>query len=209
MIRINLLPHREEKRRARREQFYALGGLVTVLAGVIWFLGFTLINGHIDGQDAKNSFLKKEIDLLDKDIDEIKKLKEQTDALLSRKGVIESLQANRTETVHFFNELARRVPNGVYLRTVKQKGQQISLTGYAQSSARVSALMRNLDDSPVMERPDLVEIKAATIDRRRLSEFSLNVQFARQTTDDGKDKTGAAKPKAPAPADASGKGDKP
>lgn len=191
MIRINLLPHREEKRRARREQFYALSGLVTVLAGAIWFLGFTLINGHIDNQDAKNAFLKKEIALLDKDIDEIKKLKEQTDALLSRKGVIESLQANRAETVHFFNELARRVPSGVYLRTVKQKGQQISLTGYAQSSARVSALMRSLDDSPVMERPDLVEIKAATVDRRRLSEFSLNIQFTRQTTGDEKDKVAA------------------
>ncbi|WIM05292.1 MAG: PilN domain-containing protein [Candidatus Nitricoxidivorans perseverans] len=197
MIRINLLPHREEKRKARREQFYALGGLVTVLAGVTWFLGFTIINGQIDSQDAKNAFLKKEIDFLDKDIDEIKKLKEQTDALLSRKGVIESLQANRAETVYFFNELARRVPSGVYLRAVKQKGQQINLSGYAQSNARVSALMRSLDDSPVMEKPDLVEIKAATVDRRRLSEFSLNIRFTRQTSGEGKDKAGA-----------SGKGDK-
>lgn len=208
MIRINLLPHREEKRKARRQQFYALGGLVTALAGVIWFLGFTIINGAIDGQDAENSFLKKEIALLDKDIDEIKKLKEQTDALLSRKGVIESLQANRAETVHFFNELARRVPSGVYVRTVKQKGQQISLAGYAQSSARVSTLMRSLDDSPVMERPELMEIKAAVVDRRRLSEFSLNVYFTRQTTDDGREKAGAAKPKAPVPAASSAKGGK-
>lgn len=192
MIRINLLPHREEKRRARRKQFYALSGLVTALAGLIWFLGFTIINGAIDGQDAKNAFLKKEILALDKDIDEIKKLKEQTEALLSRKGVIESLQANRAETVHFFNELARQVPDGIYLRTVKQKGQQIGLTGYAQSGARVSALMRNLEDSPVLERPELVEIKAVTIDRRRLDEFSLNIQFTRQTTDDGKDKAGRA-----------------
>lgn len=182
MIRINLLPHREEKRKARRQQFYALSGLVSVLAGVIWFLGFTVINGYIGGQDGKNNFLKKEIATLDKDIEEIKKLKEQTDALLSRKQVIESLQANRAETVYLFNELARLVPGGIYLRSVKQTGKQIALLGYAQSNTRVSTLMRNLDESPLLERPDLVEIKAATIDKRRLSDFSLTVQFTRQTS---------------------------
>ena len=96
MIRINLLPHREQKRKARREQFYALSGLMLVLGGVIWFLGYTVLNGYISTQESKNAFLKKEIALLDKQIDEIKKLKEQTDALLSRKQIIESLQANRT-----------------------------------------------------------------------------------------------------------------
>ena len=103
MIRINLLPHREAKRKARRQQFYVLLGLVSVLAGLIWFLGYSIINARSTAQDEKNDFLKREIASLDKEIDEIKKIKEQTDALLARKRVIESLQANRTETVHLFN----------------------------------------------------------------------------------------------------------
>lgn len=180
MIRINLLPHREQKRKARREQFYALSGLMLVLAGLIWFLGYTILNGYISVQESKNAFLKKEIAALDKQIDEIKKLREQTEALLSRKQIIESLQANRTETVHLFNELARQVPSGVYLKSVKQAGQKITLNGLAQSNAKVSTLMRNLDDSPVLEKPDLVEIKAVTVDKRRLSDFTMRVQFTRQ-----------------------------
>jgi type IV pilus assembly protein PilN len=199
MIRVNLLPHREEKRKARRRQFYALSGLVVVLAGVIWFFGFTIISGYISTQDSKNAFLKTEIDVLDKDIEEIKKLREQTDALLSRKRVIESLQANRTETVHLFNELARRVPSGIYLKGIKQAGQKVSLVGYTQTNTRVSTLMHNLDESPVLERPELVEIKATTIDKRRLGEFSLDVYLVRQTTD-SKGKSASAKSAATPPA---------
>jgi type IV pilus assembly protein PilN len=183
VIRINLLPHREEKRKARREQFYALSALVLVLGGIFWFLGYSVISGYISSQESKNAFLKSEIVALDKQIDEIKKLKEQTDALLARKQIIESLQANRAETVYLFNELARQVPAGIYLRSVKQTGMEVTLTGYAQSNARVSTLMRNLDESPLLERPELVEIKAATVDRRRLSEFTLKASFTRQTAD--------------------------
>lgn len=201
MIRINLLPHREEKRKARREQFYALAGLMLALGGLIWFLGFTVINGYITTQEGKNSFLKSEIAVLDKQIEEIKKLKEQTDALLARKQVIESLQANRAETVYLFNELARQVPGGIYLRSVKQAGQKITLSGYAQSSARVSTLMRNLDESPLLERPDLVEIKAVTVDKRRLSDFTLNIHFTRQTVEDAKKPAGPKPAPAAAPKD--------
>lgn len=191
MIRINLLPHREEKRKARREQFYALAGLMLVLGGVIWFLGFTVINGYISSQEGKNAFLKSEIAVLDKQIDEIKKLKEQTDALLARKQVIESLQANRAEIVYLFNELARQVPAGIYLRSVKQTGLKVTLAGYAQSSARVSTLMRNLDESPLLEKPQLIEIKSATVGRRRLNDFSLSVSITRQTADSTTKKTSA------------------
>lgn len=191
MIRVNLLPHREEKRKARREQFYALSGLMLVFGGLIWFLGFSLINGQISAQESKNSFLKGEIAALDKQIDEIKKLREQTSALLARKQVIESLQANRAEIVYLFNELARQVPNGTYLKSVKQAGNKITLNGYTQSNARVSTLMRNLDDSPLLEKPNLVEIKAATVDRRRLGDFTLTVELARQTTEDAKSPVGA------------------
>lgn len=186
MIRVNLLPWREERRKARRQQFIALAGVVAAAAAVIWFLGYGAINGYISAQNGKNEFLKNEIALLDKDIQEIQRLKEQTDSLLSRKQIIESLQANRTETVHLFNELVREVPDGVYLKSIKQTGSKVNLTGYAQSNARVSALMRNLEASPVTERPDLVEIKAATVNNRRLSEFNLNFQIRRQTTEDDK-----------------------
>jgi type IV pilus assembly protein PilN len=188
VIRVNLLPWREERRKARRQQFFALAGLMAAAAAVIWFLGYGAINGYIAAQDGKNAFLKSEIAVLDKDIKEIQGLKEQTDSLLSRKRIIESLQANRTETVHLFNELVREVPDGIYLKSIKQSGNKINLVGYAQSNARVSTLMRNLEASPVTERPDLVEIKAATVGNRRLSEFNLNVLITRQTTEDDKKK---------------------
>lgn len=181
MIRINLLPHREEKRKALRQQFYALSALMAVLALFIWFVGYSLIDAMIEHQAEKNRFLKSEIAVLDKQIDEIKKLKEQTESLLQRKQVIESLQANRTETVHLFNELARQLPAGVYLKSIKQEGQKITLVGYAQSNARVSTLMHNLDDSPILERPVLIEIKAAQVAKRRMSEFSMSIFFSRQS----------------------------
>ncbi len=183
MIRINLLPHREEKRKARRQQFYAWAGLVVAVSGAVWFAGFSVINGMISSQDSKNDFLKKEVAVLDKQIDEIKRLKEQTNSLLARKRIIESLQANRAETVHLFNELARQVPDGIYLKTLKQADQKIALTGFAQSNARVSTLMRNLEASPLLERPNLIEIKAANIGSRPLSDFSLNVSITRKTSD--------------------------
>jgi len=181
MIRINLLPHREETRKARRQQFYVLLGLVSVLAAMIWFLGFSFINRQIAAQTETNEFLKREITSLDKEIDEIKKIQEQTNALLSRKRVIEALQANRTETVHLFNELAKQVPEGIYLRTLVQKGQGITITGYAQSNARITTLMNNLDESPLLERSTLIETKAETVAGRRLNAFSLTTMITRQT----------------------------
>jgi type IV pilus assembly protein PilN len=181
VIRINLLPHREERRKAQRQQFFVLAGLVALLAGVVWFAGFSIISNRIDQQVAKNVFLKQEIALLDKQIEEIKKLKEQTDSLLARKQVIEALQANRSETVHLFNVLARQLPSGIYLRSIKQEQQKITLIGYAQSNARVSTLMHNLDDSPVLERPVLIEIKATMVGKRRMNEFKLTIFLTRQT----------------------------
>ena len=184
MIRINLLPHREEKRKTRRQQF-ALFAAVVALAGLsVWFIGHSIIAGYVDGQEEKNVFLKQAIAVLDKEISEIKGLREQAEALLSRKQVIESLQNNRTETVQVFNELAKQMPEGVYLKALKQSGAKINLTGYAQSNARVSNLMRNLEASPYLERADLVEVKAATLNNRRVSEFNLNVAIERPKTDD-------------------------
>jgi type IV pilus assembly protein PilN len=186
MIRINLLPHREEKRKARRQQFYVLLGLVSVLAAVIWFLGFSVINRQIAAQTEKNEFLKREIASLDKEISEINKIQEQTNALLARKRVIEALQANRTETVHLFNELAKQVPEGIYLRTLTQTGQKIAIAGYAQSNARITTLMNNLDASPLLEQSTLVETKAETIGGRRLNAFNITTMITRQTAAPGK-----------------------
>ncbi|AJP49071.1 fimbrial protein [Rugosibacter aromaticivorans] len=183
MIKINLLPHREEARRARRQQFYGLMALTALLAGVIWFLGFSIISRQIDIQNDKNQFLKTEISTLDKDIAEIKKLKSQTDSLLARKRVIEALQANRTEMVHLFNELAKRVPEGIYLRTLTQTEQKIALTGVAQSNARITTLMNNLDESPLLENSTLIETKAELVGNRRLNAFSVNTFITRQLAD--------------------------
>jgi type IV pilus assembly protein PilN len=158
-------------------------GLVTVLVGLIWFLGFSIINRQIDVQMNKNEFLKSEIALLDKDIAEIKKLKSQTESLLARKRVIEALQANRTEMVHLFNELAKRVPEGIYLRTLTQTEQKIAVTGVAQSNARITTLMNNLDESPLLENSTLIETKAEIVGSRRLNAFSVNTFITRQLTD--------------------------
>lgn len=192
MIRINLLPHREEKRKARRQQFFVLTGLVSVLAGLIVFLGYSIIGGYIAEQDGRNDFLKKEIAVLDKQIEEIKRLKEQTQSLLSRKQIIESLQGDRAEAVHLLNEMVKQVPEGVYLKSLKQDGRRILMAGYTQSNARVSTLMRNLEASPWIEKPQLIEIKAVTLDKRRVSEFSLSATLTRPQVDadkqSGKDK---------------------
>ena len=185
MIRINLLPHREEKRKARRDQFYGLLGLVSVLAGLVVFLVYSIIAGYITAQEAKNAFLKQEIAVLDKEIDQIKRLKEQTQALLARKQIIESLQQDRAEAVRLLSELVKQMPEGVYVRSVKQVGVNISLVGYAQSSARVSTLMRNIEASPWLEKPRLIEIKASDVDKRRLNEFILNASLKRTPVDDG------------------------
>lgn len=179
MIRINLLPHREEARKARREQFYVLAGLISVLAIVVIFAIFSLIDAQIEAQGRKNDFLKQEIALLDKQLEQIKRLREQTQALLARKQVIEDLQRDRGETVHLLSELVRQVPEGVYLKSLKQEGVNVNVTGYAQSNARVSALMRNIEGSSWMENPRLIETKAVVLNGRRVNEFGMNFTLSR------------------------------
>jgi type IV pilus assembly protein PilN len=183
MMGINLLPYREEKRKAKRQQFYGLFGLVTILACLIAFVVYTVIDGYVAAQDAKNDFLKKEIASLDKQIDEIKRLRDQMQTLLARKQIIESLQRDRGEAVRLLSELAKQMPEGIYLRSLKQEGAGITMTGYAQSNARVSTLMRNIEASPWLGNPLLVEIKAVPKDRRRLSEFTMRAAIKRTEAD--------------------------
>ncbi|MBX9868360.1 PilN domain-containing protein [Dechloromonas denitrificans] len=188
MIRINLLPHREAARKERREQFFVLAGLVTVLATLIVFAVYTLIAGYVSNQESSNDFLKKEISTLDKQLDQIKRLKEQTQALLSRKQVIENLQRDRGETVYLLSELVKQVPEGVYLKSLKQDGLKVSITGYAQSNARVSALMRTIEASPWLENPQLIEVKASVLNGRRINEFGMTFVLTRVKSEEVKGK---------------------
>lgn len=174
-IRINLLPHREQKRAARQKQFFILVGLVFGLGVVIFLAGHSVMAGRIGNQESRNAFLKSEIAKLDKEIEEIKALQEKTNELLERKKVVEALQSNRAQVVHLLDQLVRQLPDGVYLKKVDQSGNRVKLIGYAQSNARVASLMRNLESSPWLEKPELVEAKAVLLNGLRVSEFTMNV----------------------------------
>ena len=176
-IRINLLPHRQ-LRRAQQQRLFAVLAVVAAGLGmaVVTIGQIQLINAK-NAQDRRNAFLRTEIAKLDKQIAEIKLLKDKTQGLLARKTVVEALQGNRTETVRLFDELARRLPEGLYLKSVKQSGDSLALSGYAQSSARVSTYMRALDETPLFQDPSLVEVKAAQVGNLRVNEFSMNVKI--------------------------------
>jgi len=203
MIRINLLPHREQKRQARQRQFVSLSIGLTVLGLALVALGWVILGAQIEIQESRNSLLKAEITKLDDQIKEIDKLREQTQALLARKQVVETLQANRTEAVHVLDQMVRQLPDGIYLRSLKQNGAKITLTGYAQSSARVSTLMRNIDSSPWLQSPELVEIKSVpspVSKELRVNEFTLNVQIKQAAPLEEPKAAPAAKPAPAAPA---------
>lgn len=180
MIRINLLPHRAEKRRAKQIQFIILAAFSFALGALVVGFVYVAISTQISYQERRNSFLNQEIAVLDKQIEEIKKLSEQTQSLLSRKTVVENLQSTRSDVVHLLDQMLRILPEGVYLKTLKQSGNKISIVGYAQSNARVSTLMRAIEDSPWLDSPALVEIHAATVNNTLLSEFSLNFNLTKQ-----------------------------
>jgi type IV pilus assembly protein PilN len=184
MIRINLLPHREEKRKLRRQQFIVLSALSAGLAVALTFLIWIAINTQIDNQNGRNKYLKDEIAKLDKQIDEISKIREETQSLLSKKQVVEGLQSYRSEPVYLLDQMLRQLPEGLYVKTIKQTGIKINVTGYAQSNARVSAFMRNIQASPYLENPELVEIKAVTLNSQRANEFSLNFTVKRAKQED-------------------------
>ena len=193
MIRINLLPWREARRKAHNLQFFILMGMVAGLAASIVLLVHGYYAARISNQTERNRFLKEENTKLDKQIEEIKKLKDEIQALLSRKQVIETLQGDRAQTVYLLEQLVRQTPDGVYLKSIKQTGSKVNLIGYAQSNARVSTLMRNLEASPYLENPDLIEIKVANVNNKRLSEFTMNVSLKRQQTNTDAAKGGAGK----------------
>lgn len=185
MIRINLLPHREVRRKQQQQRFFLTLGMVAALGIAIWFAVHTYLSGQLENQQARNRYLEEEIVKLDKQIEEIKKLKEQTAALLARKKVVETLQGNRAEVVHLLDQLVRQLPDGVYLKGIKQTGNKVTISGYTQSQARVSTLMRNLESSQYLDSPSLIEIKATALGTARINEFTLNINITRSQEQDG------------------------
>ena len=181
-VRINLLPHRAQKRAARQRQFVSLAISLALLGFALVALVHGILVARIDNQQSRNALLKTEIAKLDEQIKEIDRLREQIQAVLARKQVVETLQANRSEAVHLLDQLVRQLPDGVYLRSIKQAGNKVTLIGYAQSNARVSTLMRNIEASPWLGSPELVEVQlvpapgAAAGSGAKLSQFTLNVQ---------------------------------
>lgn len=200
MIPINLLPHRAERRKAQQRQFAVLAGATAAIGIGIVVLVHGFLAQRIDTQNQRNHYLDEQIALLDKQIDEIRKLKEQTQAMLERKKVVESLQSNRTEAVRLLDQLVRQLPDGLYLKAVKQTADVVNVIGYATSNARVSTLMRNFEASPWLEAPTLVEIKAVRVGNANLNEFNLNVKVTRET-EESQAATGA-RPAAPGTAPA-------
>ena len=202
MIRVNLLPHREEKRKRRQQQFGVLAGIALVAGLLVAAAVWVFLDQQVSQQQANIAYMKAEIDKLDKQIEEIRKIREETASLLAKKQVVEGLQSNRSEPVQLLDQLLRQLPEGVYLKAVKQAGAKVNLAGYAQSNARVSTLMRNLGASPYLENPELVEIKAVPSPDKsgsRINEFNMNISIKRAQAE-----TTGSSGKAAAPAKAAG-----
>jgi type IV pilus assembly protein PilN len=187
VILINLLPHREASRKRRRETFYVTLGIAALAGALIAGAGYLWFEAQIAGQQAKNRLLKTEITKLESEIKEISTLQSEIAALRARQQAVEDLQGDRNLPVHLLNELVRQLPDGVYLTSMKQDNQTVTLTGMAQSNERVSELLRNLgNNSPWLVKPELVEITSGSVslsprDQRRVANFTMRIGLKRPT----------------------------
>lgn len=185
MILINLLPHREAARKRRREAFYTALGVSGLAGGVIAGAIFLWYAAQISAQQDTNAVLQTEIKRLEGQIKDIATLQAEIAALRARQQAVEDLQADRNMPVHLLNELVRQLPDGVYVSTLKQDNQVVSITGVAQSNERVSELLRNLGNASAwLTRPELVEITSSNValtprDQRRVSNFTMRVRLLR------------------------------
>jgi type IV pilus assembly protein PilN len=185
VILINLLPHREAARKRKRELFFATLGVSAVVGGVIAGVIFLWFQAQISAQQNQNVYLQNEIKRLEGQIKDIASLQSEIAALRARQQAVEDLQSDRNLPVHLLNELVRQLPDGVYITTMKQLNQVVTIQGVAQSNERVSELLRNLaNNSEWLTRPELVEIVAATVplsprEQRRVSNFNIRVQLMR------------------------------
>lgn len=183
MPRINLLPWREEERKKRQQDFVAaLAGAVVAAIGVITLMWFAF-DQMIDNQQTRNQRLESEIAELEKSITEIDGLEAQKERLLARMEIIEQLQRSRPEIVHLFDELTRQLPEGVYLRGMKQTGATIELQGIAQSSTRVSALMRQADESEWFTDPSVIRVETTESGSVRQAEFVVTLKQVSQDSE--------------------------
>lgn len=173
--RINLLPWREIRRQEQDRQLLSASIGAWLLTGLIVFYGWYYVNGLIEHQNKRNDYLKSEIAQLDKKIEEINKLKERKQALIARMEIIQQLQQDRTQIVHVFDDLVRKLPKGVYLTGLAKKNKQITLKGTAQSNARVSHLMNNLDSSDWFTNPNLDIVNAQDQGGSRVSQFTVRI----------------------------------
>lgn len=196
MIRINLLPHREIRRQRQQQHFFIMLGVVAAVGAAIWFGVHTYLNDVLDTQNKRNAYLQAEIAKLDKQIAEIKKLKEEIASLLARKRVVETLQTNRSQVVYLLDQLARQLPEGMYLSSIKQRGNKVTITGFTQSQARVSTLMRNLEASQQLENPGLIEIRAVNQGNARINQFTLNISITPPKADTAAKKPAVLRPAA-------------
>ena len=185
MTRLNLLPWRDQRRKEQDRQLLSIAVGVWILMGLVIFYAHLHVSGLIENQQKRNEFLDQETKKLDEEIKEIKELQAARAALLARMRVIQQLQSDRTQVVHLFDDLVRKVPEGVYIISFKQAGPVITLTGNAQSNARVSALMRNLDASDWYTKPDLDVINVKAKGNERVSEFTLRVNQKVKVEKDG------------------------
>lgn len=176
MTRLNLLPWREMRRREQDRQLLVIGSLTWLLMGLVVGYAYLHLTTLIDTQNKRNEYLTQEITKVEEQIKEIAELKKKRQDLLARMNVIQQLQADRTRVVRVFDELVQRLPEGVHFSSLTQSGGNISLTGVAQSNARVSALMRNLDTSQWFSAPELEVINVKQKGSDRVSEFSIRVK---------------------------------
>lgn len=185
MILINLLPHREAARKRRRDAFNVSIGLAALLGGVIAGAIFLWFQSHISNQQGKNRLLSGEIKVLEKQIKDIAGLESEIAALRARQQAVEDLQADRNQPVHLMTELSKQLPDGVYVASMRQENQNVTLQGVAQSNERVSELLRNLaNNTPWFAKPELVEIVAANValaarEQKRVSNFTIRVRLVR------------------------------
>jgi type IV pilus assembly protein PilN len=186
VILINLLPHREARRQQRKQAFFAGIGFAAVIGLAIAGGWYTIVNSQISTQEEHNQFLSSEIKRLDAQIADVATLKTEIEALKARQKAVEDLQADRNMPVYLLNELVKQTPEGVYLTSVKQGGQQVAITGVAQTNERISEFLRNTaSNSPWLEKPQLVEIRAQTMqaagsrDQRRMFAFIMGVTLKR------------------------------
>jgi type IV pilus assembly protein PilN len=183
MIKINLLPHREAKRKELKSQFYSLMMLAGLFgAGIVILVGF-VFSSQLSAQTERNAFITQENTELDKKIKEVANLKQEIDALKARQQAVEDLQGDRNQPVFMMNELVRLAPEGLYLTLIKQEGQRIAVKGYAQSHAVVGLFVTELNASEWMSKPEIIQNKAVGLgqgrDAKRVIEFDLNVGIRR------------------------------